>query len=55
MAKKKKDEEKVIPPVCYCKNRKNGGIIEDFKVMCNIKKYWQHSPEKCIDYDEKKG
>lgn len=54
MAKKKESEkERIIPSVCYCKNCKNGGEIEDFKVMCKIKKIWQHSPAKCEYYEER--
>lgn len=56
MAKKKSppiEEVRIIPNVCYCKHCKNGGEIEDFKVMCKIKNIWQHSPAKCIDYEEK--
>lgn len=56
MAKKKdieKAKEKIVPLVCFCRDCKNGGEIEDFKVMCKIKNIWQHSPLKCLDYNEK--
>ena len=55
MAKQKipPKEERILPLVCYCKNCKNGGVIEDFKVWCKIKNIWQHSPFKCLDYEEK--
>lgn len=55
MAKKKQEPEKerIIPNVCFCKNCKNGGKIEDFKSWCEIKKIWQHSPVRCTDYDER--
>ncbi len=55
MAKQKipPKEERILPLVCYCKNCKNGGEIEDFKVMCKIKKIWQHSPVKCEHYEER--
>ena len=55
MAKKKKDEERVIPKVCYCRNCDNGGRIEDFKIMCTIKNIWQHSPQNCKNYNEKES
>lgn len=53
MAKKQPEKENIIPAVCYCKNCENGGVVEDFKVMCKIKNIWQHSPLKCMYYEEK--
>jgi hypothetical protein len=54
MAKKReKEPEIVIPPVCYCKKCKNGGRIEDFKVLCKVQNIWQHSPHNCKYYIEK--
>jgi hypothetical protein len=50
---KKKETERIIPPVCYCIKCENGGVIEDYKVMCTIKKIWQHSPPNCMNYIEK--
>lgn len=53
MAKKQEEKQKIIPTVCYCKDCKNGGEINDFKVWCKVKKMWQHSPIKCASYDQR--
>jgi len=48
----KTDEAKALT-VHYCRDCANGGEVENLKVMCKIRGYWQHSPLDCRTFKNK--